>query len=161
MSRRPALAALLRGRLLRRRGLARGFLRRFAGGLLRGRARLLGRLARGFFCRLLLCLTGRKIFVEALHLVLIRVVVEHNAQFLLVEGGHAFALARNTLRKQVDDLLARYAEVLCDLVQPVLFDHSLNSSSDHSRLPAAVTFANHRRRRGVGTLDSLYKDHIG
>ena len=137
---RPVLlAALLRtrgGRRLRggglrllRRALGRGLARRLLTGGLLGRARLLGGLSGGFLRGFLPGAPRREVFVEALHLVLVGVVVEDHAELLLVEGGHALALPLEIRREQVDDLLARNAEVLRDLVDPVLFYHRIKSSS--------------------------------
>ena len=121
----------LRGGGLRllRRALGRGLARRLLTGGLLGRARLLGGLPGGFLRGFLPGAPRREVFVEALHLVLVGVVVEDHAELLLVEGGHALALPPEIRREQVDDLLARNAEILRDLVDPVLFYHRIKSSS--------------------------------
>ena len=130
--------------------LAHGLLalgRNLLGGELLGLGLLL-RLGGGGSPLLAAALAVGEVGVEVLHLVLGGVVVQHQAQLLLVEGGHALALPVHPLGQQVQNLLAGDPQIPGHLMHTVLSDHKIKSSSLRG---IAGAFANHRQCREVGT----------
>ena len=90
----------------------------------------------------------RKVGVKIFHLVLFGVVVQHQAQLLLIERGHAFALPVEVLGQQIQDILTGHPQIPGHLMHTVFCDHKIKSSSLRG---IAGAFANHRQCREVGT----------